>query len=129
MAGPPWLRDGVAFDGRPATCFHLRYPCRLSRQADGCPKRAARRLFQPAQPTPENTMHQAARSMPELNDSALLRSQAYVDGAWCGAASAATFEVSNPADGAVIASVPDMGAADANLLEQHAASEPAHEST
>jgi len=58
-------------------------------------------------------MHQAAKSMPQLNDPLLLRSEAYVDGAWCAAASDATFEVTNPADGVVIASVPDMGAQDA----------------
>ena len=28
-------------------------------------------------------MHQAAQSMPELNDPSLLRSQSYIDGAWC----------------------------------------------
>ena len=71
-------------------------------------------------------MHQAALSMPELNDPALLRSQAYVDGAWCAAASSATFEVTNPADGAVIASVPDMGAEDAQrAIDAAAAAFPA----
>jgi succinate-semialdehyde dehydrogenase/glutarate-semialdehyde dehydrogenase len=45
-----------------------------------------------------------------LNDSALLRQQAYIDGSWSDAADGACFEVSNPADGSVLASVPDMGA-------------------
>ena len=58
-------------------------------------------------------MQAAAKTMPELNDAALLRTQAYINGAWTDAASAATFEVSNPADGATIASVPNMGAAEA----------------
>ncbi|KJS38822.1 MAG: succinate-semialdehyde dehydrogenase [Rhodospirillaceae bacterium BRH_c57] len=43
----------------------------------------------------------------------LLRSQAFVDGAWCNAASHGTFEVKNPADGEILGSVPDMGTADA----------------
>ncbi|WP_420799654.1 NAD-dependent succinate-semialdehyde dehydrogenase [Noviherbaspirillum saxi] len=49
--------------------------------------------------------------MPKLNDGALLRNQAYLNGAWVGAAS--TFDVTNPADGATIASVPNMGADEA----------------
>ena len=36
-------------------------------------------------------MRQTAKSVPELNDAALLRSQAYVNGAWRAAASAASF--------------------------------------
>src|SRR5512133_3315765 len=76
-------------------------------------ERGARRLFQPAKPIPENTMQTAANPLPELNDPALLRNLAYIDGAWCAAASAATFDVTNPANGGVIASVPDMGADDA----------------
>jgi len=45
-----------------------------------------------------------------LNDSALLRTRAYIDGEWMDAADGRCFEVSNPADGSVLASVPDMGA-------------------
>src|SRR6476619_3851596 len=71
-------------------------------------------------------MQSAANSLPELNDPALLRSQAYVNGAWCAAASAATFDVTNPADGTLIASVPDMGAADAQrAIDAAAAAFPA----
>ena len=44
-----------------------------------------------------------------LNDSALLRQQAYIDGEWVGAADGGRFEVSNPADGSVLASVPALG--------------------
>jgi hypothetical protein len=40
----------------------------------------------------------------------LLRSQAYVDGRWVDADSAATFPVRNPATGEVVAEVPRMGA-------------------
>src|SRR5262245_17279078 len=43
-----------------------------------------------------------------LKDPQLLRDKAYVDGAWVVADSGATFEVTNPATGAVIARLPDM---------------------
>ncbi|MDQ9170051.1 NAD-dependent succinate-semialdehyde dehydrogenase [Oxalobacteraceae bacterium R-40] len=55
-------------------------------------------------------MLHAVKGIPKLNDSALLRNQAYVNGAWIDAAS--TFDVRNPADGATIASVPNMGKAE-----------------
>ncbi|OYD53964.1 succinate-semialdehyde dehydrogenase I [Thauera propionica] len=48
----------------------------------------------------------------QLGDSRLLRQQAYIDGAWADAADGSRFEVRNPADGSVLASVPDMGAAE-----------------
>lgn len=44
----------------------------------------------------------------QLSDKALLREQAYVDGAWIG--SGATFDVRNPATGEVLAKLPDLGA-------------------
>ena len=44
----------------------------------------------------------------QLSDKALLRAQAYVDGAWIG--SGATFDVRNPATGDVLAKLPDLGA-------------------
>ena len=44
-----------------------------------------------------------------LNDSALLRQQAYIDGEWVDAADGSRFEVNNPADGSVLANVPAMG--------------------
>ncbi len=47
-----------------------------------------------------------------LNDLQLLKSLAYVDGAWCGADGGATFPVTDPASGTLIAAVPDMGAAE-----------------
>lgn len=43
----------------------------------------------------------------------LLRDKAYIGGNWVAAGSGKTFAVTNPANGAVLASVPDMGAADA----------------
>jgi len=50
--------------------------------------------------------------MLELKDPGLLKSQAYVDGAWRDAGSKATFAVSNPATGARIADIADLDAAD-----------------
>ncbi len=44
-----------------------------------------------------------------LKDSELLRQQAYIDGGWADAADGRRFEVTNPADGSVLASVPAMG--------------------
>jgi succinate-semialdehyde dehydrogenase / glutarate-semialdehyde dehydrogenase len=43
-----------------------------------------------------------------LKDPQLLRDKAYIDGEWASADSGATFEVTNPATGAVIARLPDM---------------------
>ncbi|MEW5729079.1 MAG: NAD-dependent succinate-semialdehyde dehydrogenase [Pseudomonadota bacterium] len=50
--------------------------------------------------------------MPDLKDSQLLRTQAYVDGAWIDADGGATFAVTDPADGAVVARVADLGGAE-----------------
>jgi succinate-semialdehyde dehydrogenase/glutarate-semialdehyde dehydrogenase len=45
-----------------------------------------------------------------LADAGLLKSRAYIDGRWCEADSGDTFHVTNPATGAVLAALPDMGA-------------------
>ena len=50
--------------------------------------------------------------MHNLKDSALLRQQCYIDGAWVGADSGATIAVKNPATGDAIGSIPKMGAAE-----------------
>ncbi|NND43946.1 MAG: NAD-dependent succinate-semialdehyde dehydrogenase [Xanthomonadales bacterium] len=50
--------------------------------------------------------------MPELKNPQLLRDQAYINGQWTGAESDATFEVKNPADGSVLAELPDLGVAE-----------------
>lgn len=61
-----------------------------------------------------------------MNDSTLLRTRAYIDGAWTEADDGARFDVLNPADGGVLASVPDMGAAEARrAIEAAAAALPA----
>ncbi|GIZ53250.1 NAD-dependent succinate-semialdehyde dehydrogenase [Noviherbaspirillum aridicola] len=52
-----------------------------------------------------------ASSIPALKDASLLRDQAYLNGAWVNAET--RFDVTNPADGATLCSVPNMGAAEA----------------
>jgi succinate-semialdehyde dehydrogenase / glutarate-semialdehyde dehydrogenase len=47
-----------------------------------------------------------------LNDPKLFRPQCYLDGAWCDAESGATIDVTNPASGEVLGSVPKMGASE-----------------
>ncbi len=45
----------------------------------------------------------------QLEDSSLLRNQCYVNGQWVNSSNGQQFDVSNPANGEVIAHVPDMG--------------------
>ena len=47
-----------------------------------------------------------------LKDPSLFKTQSYLNGAWINADSGKRFDVDNPADGAIIASVPDCGAAE-----------------
>ena len=47
-----------------------------------------------------------------LNDSTLLKTEAYINGKWCAANDGARFDVTNPATGEVLVTVPDMGAAE-----------------
>ena len=51
-------------------------------------------------------------AVPSLKDSNLFRDKAYIDGAWVEADSRKRADVDNPADGAIIGSVPHMGAAE-----------------
>src|SRR5579862_7371092 len=51
-------------------------------------------------------------AVPALKDPKLFRDNAYVDGAWVEADAHARFEVRNPADGSLIATVPNMGVAE-----------------
>lgn len=48
----------------------------------------------------------------QLNNSALFRQQAYVDGKWMDADSGSTSDVTNPANNEVIGTIPKMGAAE-----------------
>ena len=60
-----------------------------------------------------NAPAQAGLPALPLKDPKLFREQCYVDGAWLSAAGGRSFPVANPATGAVIANVPDLGAAEA----------------
>lgn len=53
-----------------------------------------------------------AHSVPPLNDKSLLKNQTYVNGKWIGAKSGKTFEVTDPASGKVIGTMPEMDRAD-----------------
>ncbi|HRK96103.1 MAG TPA: aldehyde dehydrogenase family protein, partial [Rhodospirillales bacterium] len=55
-------------------------------------------------------MSDPTRKAVPLSDPGLLREACYIDGSWRWAASGATFPVHDPADDALIAAVPDMGA-------------------
>ena len=55
-----------------------------------------------------NAPAQAGLAALSLKDSNLFREQCYIDGQWIGGAKA--FPVHNPATGAVLGSVPDLGA-------------------
>lgn len=50
--------------------------------------------------------------MKQLQDQTLLRNQAYIAGEWVEADSGKVFDVTNPADGEKLGSVPDMGVAE-----------------
>ncbi|WP_421240361.1 NAD-dependent succinate-semialdehyde dehydrogenase [Aeromonas enteropelogenes] len=61
-----------------------------------------------------------------IPNSSLIKSRAYINGHWCDAASGRTFEVTNPASGAVITQVPDMNAEDTRrAIEAAKAAQPA----
>ena len=47
-----------------------------------------------------------------LSDPGLLKSQAYIDGQWVDADSGATIDVTNPANGALVSTVPKLGVAE-----------------
>jgi succinate-semialdehyde dehydrogenase/glutarate-semialdehyde dehydrogenase len=47
-----------------------------------------------------------------LKDALLLRQRAYIGGEWIDSSTGATYQVTNPADDSVVATVPDMGAED-----------------
>ena len=53
-----------------------------------------------------------AKYPPQLKDAKLFRQQGYIDGAWLDADAKATINVTNPANGAVIGTIPKMGGAE-----------------
>ena len=57
----------------------------------------------------------------ELQDASLFRQQAYVDGHWCEADHGARYEIRNPANGELLGSVPNMGAAETRRAIEAAA--------
>ena len=57
----------------------------------------------------QQAVKKSAAALP-LKDAGLLCQQCYVNGAWVNADSKKTIEVTNPATGAVLGSVPDLGA-------------------
>jgi succinate-semialdehyde dehydrogenase/glutarate-semialdehyde dehydrogenase len=50
--------------------------------------------------------------LPALKDPSLFRTEAYINGEWVKADSGMRFDVDNPADGSIVGSVPDCGAAE-----------------
>src|SRR3546814_3280235 len=76
------------------------------RRGDAC-RRAAHR-----QTGSENMSMQTPPATPSLSDPDLLRTRGFIDGQWCDADDGGSCEVTNPATGAVLGTVPDMGAAE-----------------
>jgi succinate-semialdehyde dehydrogenase/glutarate-semialdehyde dehydrogenase len=67
-----------------------------------------------------------ASFLPQLKDPKLFRTQCYIDGRWTDADSKATVDVANPANGAVIGTIPKMGAAETRrAIDAAAAAMPA----
>jgi succinate-semialdehyde dehydrogenase/glutarate-semialdehyde dehydrogenase len=54
----------------------------------------------------------------ELKNPGLLREQSYINGEWVSAENGDTFPVTNPADGSLVANVPEMGVAGAEAAVQ-----------
>ncbi len=59
----------------------------------------------------ESAIRSAARTLP-IKDQNLFRQQAYINGAWVGADSGKTIDVTNPATNEVLGTIPHMGAAE-----------------
>jgi len=60
-----------------------------------------------------NAVAKPRTAPPALKDPTLLRDQSYIDGQWGDADSRQRIDVDNPADGSLVATVPEMGAAEA----------------
>ena len=56
--------------------------------------------------------HTIATATPQLSDPTLFREQCYIDGGWADADSGDVIEVTNPATGEVLGTIPKMGAAE-----------------
>lgn len=57
-------------------------------------------------------MNTSSFSPPSLSDPDLLRTRSFIGGQWCDADGGGTCDVANPATGALLGTVPDMGAAE-----------------
>src|SRR6187455_3040304 len=68
-----------------------------------------------------NAVVVARRAIPTLKDPKLLREHCYIDGEWIEAESRKRFDVDNPADGTIIGTVPDCGAAETKRAIEAAA--------
>jgi len=107
-----------------STADRILYGCAARQRHAQRAKPSRLRYPAPLHPPLEKNMSQTANEFPTLNDAALLRSQAYLNGEWVGAAT--SFEVRNPADGAIVGSAPNMGAAEAQqAIDAAAAAFPA----
>lgn len=62
----------------------------------------------------EQSVNEQVGFASRLSDPSLLRDQAYIDGGWCQANDRKRVEVVDPGTGAVVGTVPDMGAKEAN---------------
>ena len=69
-----------------------------------------------------NYLHRSDIVTLQLKDNSLLKTKAYIDGQWCDANDGGRFDVTNPATGKVIATVPDMGADETRTAIETAAS-------
>ncbi|NVK18470.1 MAG: NAD-dependent succinate-semialdehyde dehydrogenase [Methylocystaceae bacterium] len=56
----------------------------------------------------------------KLNNSALLKSQAFIGGKWMDAKDSKTIDITDPADGSLITTVPDMGAEETQIAIEEA---------
>ena len=65
-------------------------------------------------------MKQPMKLPMKLHAQALYRQQCHINGQWVDAADGGTIEVTNPADGAVITSVPNMGTSETREALEHA---------
>jgi succinate-semialdehyde dehydrogenase/glutarate-semialdehyde dehydrogenase len=60
------------------------------------------------------SLPRSQHQVPPLQDKSLFKEQSYVNGKWVGAASGDTFEVTDPATGKVIGTMPEMDGSDTN---------------
>lgn len=62
-----------------------------------------------------------SHTVPQLNDKSLFKEKAYINGKWVSAKSGKTFEVTDPASGKAIGTMPEMNRNDTEMAIQAAA--------